>query len=69
MHGCTVSKPVLGACARVEVTAAAPTVPKPASAEDPWHIPPELDRRPAEPQTIGRAPALGPVGDSLDDFE
>jgi len=36
---------------------------------DPWHIPPALDRRPAAPQTNGRAPALGPVGDTLDDFK
>jgi Protein of unknown function (DUF3631) len=34
---------------------------EPAPPDDPWHIPPVLDRR-------DRAPALGPPGDSLDDF-
>jgi putative DNA primase/helicase len=35
---------------------------RPEPADDPWHIPPALDRR-------DRAPALGPPGDSLDDFQ
>jgi RecA-family ATPase len=49
--------------------------PKPAPASDPWQdleIPPSLLRvPPAAPvtQTNGRAPALGPPGDSLDDFK
>ena len=47
VHGCTVATPVMGGCARVEVTTAAspPTTPRLAPAEDPWYIPPEFDRR------------------------
>jgi len=36
-----------------------PATPEPAPADDPWHIPPAPDRR----------PALGPPGDSSDDFK
>ena len=48
--------------------------PKPAPTSDPWQdypeLPPSCDRRPKPaPQTNGRAPALGPPGDSLDDFK
>jgi Protein of unknown function (DUF3631) len=42
------------------------TTPAPTPADDPWHIPPCLDRRPRKDD---RAPALGPPGDSLDDFK
>jgi putative DNA primase/helicase len=46
--------------------------PKPAPAGDPWQdleIPPDLRRSPPSMPTNGRAPALGPPGDTLDDFE
>jgi len=49
--------------------------PEAAPASDPWQdypeLPPSCDRRPkpAAPQTNGHAPALGPPGDSLDDFK
>jgi putative DNA primase/helicase len=50
----TLRKPGNGA--KANLTTSEPT------ADDPWHIPPALDRR-------VRAPALGPVGDSLDDLK
>jgi putative DNA primase/helicase len=72
LHACTDRKPKNGAARDSDQEISA--FPLPAPASDPWanypELPDSLRRSPsAEPPWInGRAPALGPPGDSLDDL-